>query len=83
LEVLRLLRRGYAGKVDVIYIDPPYNTGNDFVYQDSRVTPKDEYEVQVGQRDGEGKLVRNTDASGRRHSAWLDMMHPRLWAARD
>lgn len=83
LEVLRLLRRGYAGKVDVIYIDPPYNTGNDFVYHDSRVTPKSEYETQVGDRDGEGKLVKNTDASGRRHSAWLDMMHPRLWAARD
>ncbi|MFH6687339.1 site-specific DNA-methyltransferase [Cellulosimicrobium funkei] len=83
LEVLRLLRRAYAGKVDVIYIDPPYNTGNDFVYHDSRVTPKDEYETQAGERDGEGKLVKNTDASGRRHSAWLDMMHPRLWAARD
>jgi len=83
LEVLRLLRRGYAGKVDVIYIDPPYNTGNDFVYQDSRVTPKDEYETQAGERDGEGRLIRNTDASGRRHAAWLDMMHPRLWAARD
>ncbi|MBO0919788.1 site-specific DNA-methyltransferase [Cellulomonas sp. zg-ZUI222] len=83
LEVLRLLRRGYAGKVDVIYIDPPYNTGSDLVYHDSRVTPKDEFEAQVGERDGEGRLVKNTDASGRRHSAWLDMMHPRLWAARD
>ncbi|WP_431836172.1 site-specific DNA-methyltransferase [Cellulomonas sp. Y8] len=83
LEVLRLLRRGYAGKVDVIYIDPPYNTGSDLVYHDSRVTPKDEFETQVGERDGEGRLVKNTDASGRRHSAWLDMMHPRLWAARD
>ncbi|MEL7974355.1 site-specific DNA-methyltransferase [Isoptericola sp. F-RaC21] len=83
LEVLRLLRRGYAGKVDVIYIDPPYNTGSDLVYHDSRVTPKDEFETQVGERDGEGRLVKNTDASGRRHAAWLDMMHPRLWAARD
>lgn len=83
LEVLRLLRRGYAGKADVIYIDPPYNTGNDFVYHDSRETPRGEYETLVGERDGEGRLVKNTDASGRRHSAWLDMMHPRLWAARD
>lgn len=83
LEVLRLLRRGYAGKVDVIYIDPPYNTGSDLVYHDARVTPKDVYETQAGERDGEGKLVKNTDASGRRHAAWLDMMHPRLWAARD
>lgn len=83
LEVLRLLRRGYAGKVDVIYIDPPYNTGNDFVYHDSRVTPKDEFETRSGERDGDGRLVKNTDASGRKHAAWLDMMHPRLWAARD
>ncbi|WP_053071546.1 site-specific DNA-methyltransferase [Cellulomonas sp. A375-1] len=83
LETLRLLRRAYAGKVDVIYIDPPYNTGSDLVYHDSRVTPKDEFEAQVGERDSKGKLVKNTDASGRRHSAWLDMMHPRLWAARD
>lgn len=83
LEVLRLLRRAYAGKIDVLYIDPPYNTGNDFVYHDSRMTPRDEYETQAGERDGEGRLVKNTDASGRRHSAWLDMMHPRLWAARD
>lgn len=83
LEVLRLLRRAYAGKVDVIYIDPPYNTGSDLVYHDSRVTPKDEFETQVGERDSEGKLVKNTDATGRRHSTWLDMMHPRLWAARD
>ncbi len=83
LEVLRLLRRAYAGKVDVIYIDPPYNTGSDLVYHDSRVTPKDEFEAQIGERDDEGRLVKNTDASGRRHSAWLDMMHPRLWAARD
>lgn len=83
LEVLRLLRRGYAGKVDVIYIDPPYNTGSDLVYHDSRVTPKGEYEVQAGERDDQGRLVKNTDSSGRRHAAWLDMMHPRLWAARD
>lgn len=83
LEVLRLLRRGYAGKVDVIYIDPPYNTGNDFVYHDARITGREEFESESGQRDDEGKLVRVTEASGRRHSAWLDMMYPRLWAAQD
>jgi adenine-specific DNA-methyltransferase len=89
LEVLRLLRRGYTGKVDVIYIDPPYNTGNDLVYDDSRKSTAAEYEAEAGQRDDEGALQtgegtdRSQDkrAGASKHSRWLSMMYPRLLVA--
>lgn len=86
LEVLRLLRRGYTNKVDVIYIDPPYNTGNDFVYDDKRTTSRAEHETAAGQRDDEGALQVGEDsdraqdrrAGASKHAAWLSMMYPRL-----
>lgn len=89
LEVLRLLRRGYTNKVDVIYIDPPYNTGNDFVYDDKRTTSQAEHEVAAGQRDEEGVLqggrgsdrAQDRKAGASRHSVWLSMMYPRLLVA--
>lgn len=89
LEVLRLLRRGYTNKVDVIYIDPPYNTGNDFVYDDKRTTSQAEHETVAGQRDEEGALqagagsdrAQDRRAGASRHSAWLSMMYPRLLVA--
>ncbi|MEF9903453.1 site-specific DNA-methyltransferase [Streptomyces sp. P9-A2] len=89
LEVLRLLRRGYTNKVDVIYIDPPYNTGNDFIYDDKRVTSQVEHEMVAGQRDEEGALQTGTGsdraqdrrAGASKHSAWLSMMYPRLLVA--
>lgn len=86
LEVLRLLRRAYGrngGQVDVIYIDPPYNTGTDQTYHDARIVSKAEYDAKTGEADDLGRLVANTRSSGRFHSDWLDMMQPRLWAARD
>ncbi|UTT58953.1 site-specific DNA-methyltransferase [Cellulosimicrobium cellulans] len=83
LEVLRLLRRSYAGKVDLVYLDPPYNTGSDLTYQDARVTSQADYESRAGLADANGRLVANTKTSGRYHADWLDMMHPRLWAASD
>ncbi|CAL9434581.1 hypothetical protein SUDANB108_02120 [Streptomyces sp. enrichment culture] len=89
LEVLRLLRRGYTNKVDVIYIDPPYNTGNDFIYDDKRVTSQAEHETAAGQRDEDGVLqtgagsdrAQDRKAGASRHSAWLSMMYPRLLVA--
>lgn len=91
LEVLRLLRRGYTGEVDVIYIDPPYNTGNDFVYDDSRMSSIAEYEADAGHRDAAGPLEagegsdraqdRRTGAS--KHTKWLSMMYPRLLVAQN
>lgn len=89
LEVLRLLRRGYTNKVDVIYIDPPYNTGNDFIYDDKRVTSQAEHEMAAGQRDEDGALqtgagsdrAQDRKAGASRHSAWLSMMYPRLLVA--
>ncbi|MCH1883953.1 site-specific DNA-methyltransferase [Agrococcus sp. ARC_14] len=83
LAVLRLLRRAYAGKVDVIYIDPPYNTAGDLVYDDKREQSASEFETASGDRDEVGRLVQVSETSGRKHSSWLSMMHPRLWAARD
>ncbi|NLF16455.1 MAG: site-specific DNA-methyltransferase [Lentisphaerae bacterium] len=83
LEVLKLLYKSYFGRVRMIYIDPPYNTGNDFVYPDNFRDPLDTYLKITGQRDSEGNLLTsNTDASGRYHSAWLSMMYPRLVLAR-
>lgn len=89
LEVLRLLRRGYTGKVDVIYIDPPYNTGNDFIYDDDRSTPRAEHETAVGHRDEGGPLqagngsdlAQDRKAQASRHTSWLSMMYPRLLVA--
>ena len=84
LEVLKLLQKSYAGKVKLIYIDPPYNTGKDFVYPDNFRDNIQNYLELTGQLDGEGKkLSSNTEASGRFHTAWLNMMYPRLKLARN
>jgi adenine-specific DNA-methyltransferase len=83
LEVLKLLYKPYFGRVKMIYIDPPYNTGNDFVYPDNFADPLDSYLRLSGQRDAEGNLLTsNPETSGRYHSAWLSMMYPRLFLAR-
>ncbi|MBK9373808.1 MAG: site-specific DNA-methyltransferase [Holophagales bacterium] len=83
LEVLKLLQKSYAGKVKLIYIDPPYNTGKDFVYPDNFQDNIKNYLELTGQVDGEGKkLSSNTEASGRFHTDWLNMMFPRLKLAR-
>ncbi|HEV3440109.1 MAG TPA: site-specific DNA-methyltransferase, partial [Gemmata sp.] len=83
LEVLKLLYKAYAGKVKLIYIDPPYNTGNDFVYPDDFSDPLAVYLKLTGQTDETGKLLTsNPETSGRYHSAWLSMMYPRLFLAR-
>ncbi|MBK6433917.1 site-specific DNA-methyltransferase [Candidatus Amarolinea dominans] len=83
LEVLKLLQKSYAGRVKMIYIDPPYNTGNDFIYSDNFTQPLDEYLRATGQTDEAGRvLVTNTQAGGRYHSNWLSMMYPRLKLAR-
>jgi adenine-specific DNA-methyltransferase len=79
LEVLKLLQKAYNDQVKLIYIDPPYNTGNDFVYNDDFNEPIKHYLEVTGQVDGEGnRLVANTDTSGRKSSKWLSMMYPRL-----
>jgi adenine-specific DNA-methyltransferase len=83
LEVLKLLYKGYAGRVKLIYIDPPYNTGQDFVYPDDFADPLAVYLKLTGQADDAGKLLTgNPETSGRYHSAWLSMMYPRLFLAR-
>ena len=83
LEVLKLLYKSYARQVKMIYIDPPYNTGNDFVYRDNFTDPLDTYLEITGQRDSNGDhLSSNTETNGRYHSAWLNMMYPRLFIAR-
>ncbi len=84
LEVLKLLQKSYAGRIKMIYIDPPYNTGNDFVYEDDFKEPLQEYLRRTGQLDEEGKpLTTNTRADGRFHSKWLSMIYPRLKLARN
>ena len=84
LEVLKLLQKSYAGKVKLIYIDPPYNTGKDFVYRDDYRDNIRNYLELTGQLDGENrKLSSNTEASGRFHTDWLNMMYPRLKVARN
>ena len=84
LEVLKLLQKSYAGKVKLIYIDPPYNTGKDFVYPDDYRDNMRNYLELTGQTDGDNrKLSSNTEASGRFHTAWLNMMYPRLKLARN
>lgn len=84
LEVLKLLQETYLGKIKMIYIDPPYNTGNDFVYEDDFAQNADDYIANSGQLDEEGnRLVANTESNGRFHTDWLNMMYPRLKLARD
>ena len=84
LEVLKLLQKSYAGKVKLIYIDPPYNTGKDFVYPDNFQDNIKNYLELTGQAGGEGKrLSSNTEASGRFHTDWLNMIYPRLKLARN
>ena len=78
LEVLKLLQKSYAGKVKLIYIDPPYNTGKDFVYPDNFQDSIKNYLELTGQTDGGVKITTNTDASGRFHTDWLKMIYPRL-----
>ncbi len=84
LEVLKLLRENYLGKVKMIYIDPPYNTGNDFVYNDDFAQIAGDYVHNSGQEDEEGnRLVANTESNGRFHTDWLNMIYPRLKVAKD
>lgn len=84
LEVLKLLRETYLGKVKMIYIDPPYNTGNDFVYEDDFSQTAGDYLANSGQYDDQGnRLVANTESNGRFHTDWLNMIYPRLKVARD
>lgn len=84
LEVLKLLQETYLGKVKMIYIDPPYNTGNDFVYADDFAQSTDEYLENSGQFDEDGnRLVKNLDSNGRFHTDWLNMIFPRLKLAKD
>ena len=83
LEVLKLLQKSYMGKVKMIYIDPPYNTGNDFVYDDDFVLSQDDYDLFAGDVDELGNRYRkNTDSNGRFHSDWCSMIYPRLMVAR-
>lgn len=84
LEVLKLLQETYLGKVKMIYIDPPYNTGNDFVYEDNFAQSAADYMDNSGQYDEEGnRLVTNTESNGRFHTDWLNMIYPRLKLAKD
>ena len=84
LDVLKIIRETYLGKVKMIYIDPPYNTGNDFVYNDDFLQNADDYQENSGQFDEEGnRLVQNTESNGRFHTDWLNMIYPRLKVAKD
>lgn len=84
LDVLKLLQETYLGKIKMIYIDPPYNTGNDFVYNDDFAESADEYLANSGQFDDEGnRLVTNTESNGRYHTDWLNMIYPRLKTAKN
>ncbi|MGE5703870.1 MAG: site-specific DNA-methyltransferase, partial [Clostridia bacterium] len=84
LEVLKLLQKSYHSKIKMIYIDPPYNTGNEFIYPDNYRESLNEYLRYTGQQDEEGNLTSTrTDRSGRYHSSWLSMMYPRLFLARN
>ena len=84
LEVLKLLQESYLGKVKMIYIDPPYNTGRDFIYNDSFKRHLAEYNEDIGMLDEDGmQMFRNTDSNGRFHSDWCSMMFSRLKIARD
>ena len=84
LEVLKLLQETYLGKIKMIYIDPPYNTGNDFVYEDDFAQSTDEYLANSGQYDEDGnRMVQNTESNGRFHTDWLNMIYPRLRLTKD
>ncbi len=84
LELLKLLQKAYFGKIKIIYIDPPYNTGNEFIYPDKYAETLETYLAYTGQIDSEGrKFSTNTDRSGRYHSRWLNMIYPRLYLARN
>ena len=84
LEVLKLLQESYLGKVKMIYIDPPYNTGNDFIYNDDFKMSSDEYADESGEVDEEGnRMFKNTDSNGRFHSDWCSMIYSRLMLARN
>lgn len=84
LEVLKLLQKSYLGKVKMIYIDPPYNTGNDFIYPDNYAENLSTYLEYTGQVDGDGRAIStNKDTDGRFHSKWLNMMYPRLFLAKN
>ena len=84
LEVLKLLHETYLGKIKMIYIDPPYNTGNDFVYEDDFTQSIDEYRENSGQFDDVGnRMVQNIESNGRFHTDWLNMIYPRLKLAKD
>ena len=84
LEVLKLLQETYLGKIKMIYIDPPYNTGSDFVYEDDFAQSTDEYLANSGQYDEDGnRMVQNTESNGRFHTDWLNMICPRIRLAKD
>ncbi|WP_205123526.1 site-specific DNA-methyltransferase, partial [Marimonas lutisalis] len=84
LDALKLLQETYLGKIKMIYIDPPYNTGNDFIYEDDFVESSTEFLERSNQKDDQGnRMVANTSANGRFHSDWLSMMYPRLYLARN
>lgn len=84
LDVLKLLQETYLGKIKMIYIDPPYNTGNDFIYNDDFAESTEEYLANSGQFDEDGnRLVQNTESNGRFHTDWLNMIYPRLKLAKD
>lgn len=84
LDALKILKETYAGKVKLIYIDPPYNTGHDFIYDDDFAKTRGEYDAESGDFDEEGgRLVANTEGNGRFHSDWCSMIYPRLLLARD
>lgn len=84
LEILKLLQESYLGKVKMIYIDPPYNTGNDFIYNDEFKVTKEEYCDESGEIDGDGnRMFKNTDSNGRFHSDWCSMIYSRLLLARN
>lgn len=84
LEVLKILQESYLGKVKMIYIDPPYNTGNDFIYNDDFKMSRDEYAEDKGEYDDDGnRLFKNTESNGRFHSDWCSMIYPRLMLARN
>ena len=87
LAALKILHKAYYGKVKMIYIDPPYNTGNDFIYNDDFKQARRSYEAEAGITDDEGNVVRDdglrTNTGGHKHSNWLNMMYPRLFLARN
>lgn len=83
LEVLKILRKSYIGKIKMIYIDPPYNTGNDFIYDDTFADSTEDYLRKTGEKSDEGLLVSNPKSSGKYHANWLSFMYPRLRLAKD